>query len=162
MLLVTDKNNWLVRWHRPSRIGHQSLSVIWNVIPSENWECVPFVSYAKMLSTTYKTLIQKECKENRCNTAVFQMASWIRELNSFACSLTLWSCPVASSMFSRWVSSTLSIALAGIRKAGWFNMSISRHASEVGSYRKCFHHQMACDEFLRGRCMPWVPHCRNY
>lgn len=54
-----------------------------------------------------------------CNTVVFQIASWIRELNPFACSLKLW-CPVASRMLARWASSTLSIALAGVRKAGWF------------------------------------------
>lgn len=53
------------------------------------------------------------------------MASWIRVLHSFACSLTLWCCPVASSMLARWLSSTLSIALAGVRKADWFNINFT-------------------------------------
>ena len=49
---------------------------------------------------------------------VSQMAFLIVELYCFASWLMLWACLVASSMFAKLVSSTLSIAFAEVRKAG--------------------------------------------
>ena len=49
---------------------------------------------------------------------VSQIAFLIVELYCVASWLMLWACLVASSMFAKFVNSTLSIAFAGVRKAG--------------------------------------------